>query len=79
MPEMDLKNRVEAVLKAEVAPALALDGALLEVLSVNEGVVQLRLGGACVGCPGTIMAFITMMEQELRSRFPEIEYLEAVP
>lgn len=75
----DLKTRVEAVLREEVAPALAIDGAELEVLDVSDGVVRLRLLGACAACPATIMTLIHGLESELRKKLPEIEYLEAVP
>jgi Fe-S cluster biogenesis protein NfuA len=75
----DLKNRVEQVLKHQVAPALELDGTQIEVLDVTDGVARLRLNGACSGCPATIWTLINGIEQELRQRIPEIEYLEAVP
>lgn len=75
----DLKSRVQTILQAEVAPALELDGAQLEVLDVSDGVVRLRLNGACAGCPATVMTLIHGLESELRQRVPEIEYLEAVP
>jgi Fe-S cluster biogenesis protein NfuA len=79
MADTGLKSRVEAVLKTEVAPVLDLDGAGLQVLDVSDGVVRLRLNGVCTGCPGTIMRLILGLEQELKSRVPEVEYLEAVP
>lgn len=79
MSEPDLKSRVEAVLKSEVAPALELDGTAIEVIDVTDGVARLRLNGACSGCPATIWTLINGIEQELRQRIPEIEYLEAVP
>jgi Fe-S cluster biogenesis protein NfuA len=75
----DLKRRVTQALVEEVGPALDLDGAGIEVLDVAGGVVQVRLGGVCTGCPSTIMAVVTGLEQELRRRIPEVEYLEAVP
>jgi Fe-S cluster biogenesis protein NfuA len=75
----DLKARVERVLAEEVAPALAMDGTALEVLDVTDGVVRLRLGGACGGCPSSILAAVMGIEEELRRRVPEVEYLEAVP
>ena len=75
----DLKERVQRVLAEEVAPALALDGAELEVLDVSHGVVRLRLGPVCTGCPSTVMTLVMGIEQELRQRVPEVEYLEAVP
>jgi Fe-S cluster biogenesis protein NfuA len=74
-----LKERIARVLTEEVAPALQMDGAALEVLDVGDGVVRLRLGGACAGCPSTLMTLIHGLEQELRRRMPQIEYLEAVP
>jgi Fe-S cluster biogenesis protein NfuA len=75
----DLKSRVEDALRVEIAPALELDGAALEVLDVTDGIVQLRLNGACSGCPATIWTLIQGIEHELRQRVPEVEYLEAVP
>lgn len=75
----ELKTRVEQVLRAEVAPALELDGTQIEVLDVTDGVARLRLGPACAGCPATIWTIINGIEQELRQRVPEVEYLEAVP
>lgn len=74
-----LKERVTRVLVEEVAPALQLDGSALEVCAVNDGVVRVRLGSMCGGCPSTILAVITGLEQELRQRLPEVEYLEVVP
>ena len=79
MPVDDLKTRVEAVLRNEVAPALELDGTAIEVLDVTDGVARLRLNGACSGCPATVWTIINGIEQELRQLIPEIEYLEAVP
>jgi Fe-S cluster biogenesis protein NfuA len=74
----DLRQEVENVLRLEAAPAMELDGTGIEVLDVTDGVVRLRLNGVCAGCPATVMTLIMGLEQELRSRIPEIEYLEAV-
>lgn len=76
---MDLKARVEQALKVEIAPALALDGNGIEVLDVADGIAQVRLTGVCAGCPATIMAIITSLEDQLRKSVPEVEALEVVP
>jgi Fe-S cluster biogenesis protein NfuA len=76
---VDLKERVIQVLAEEVGPALNLDGAAIEVVDVTDGVVQVRLSNLCAGCPSTIMTIVMGLEQELRQRLPEIEYLEALP
>ena len=41
--------------------------------------VQVRLSNLCASCPSTIMTVVMGLEQELRQRIPEIEYLEAIP
>jgi Fe-S cluster biogenesis protein NfuA len=67
------------VLAEVVGPALEMDGSRIEVLDVSGGVAQVRLNGVCSGCPSTIVMVLHGLEQELRKRVPEIEYLEAVP
>ena len=74
-----LRERVERVIAEEVLPLLAMDGTRVEVLDVGDGVVRLRLHGACAGCPGSVYAAVMGIEEELRRRVPEVEYLEAVP
>ena len=75
----DLKTRVARVLADEVAPALEIDGTQLEVVDVSHGVARIRLGGVCSGCPSTIPAVVHGIEEELRKRVPQVEYIEAVP
>ena len=75
----DLKARVVRVVAEEVAPALQMDGTAIEVLDVSDGVVQVRINGACGNCPGSIYAVVMGIEEELRRRVPEVQYLEAVP
>jgi Fe-S cluster biogenesis protein NfuA len=78
-PNCDLHQRVEKAVREEVAPLLEMDGAAIEIVSVQDGVVQVRLSGSCSGCPGSIYAVVMGIEQELRRRVPEVQYLEAVP
>jgi Fe-S cluster biogenesis protein NfuA len=75
----DLKARVAKALAEEVGPALEMDGTQLEVLDVSDGVARIRLNGVCGTCPSSIMLVITGLEQELRKRVPEVEYVEALP
>jgi Fe-S cluster biogenesis protein NfuA len=75
----DLKSLVAQTIAVEIRLALQMDGGDIEVLDVNKGVVRVRFHGTCSGCPGTIMALVMELEQELRKRLPEVEYLEAVP
>ena len=81
MSEADaaLRDRVARVVGEEVAPALAMDGAAVEVLDVCDGVVRVRLHGGCATCPGSVYAVVMGIEEELRRRIPEVRYLEAAP
>jgi Fe-S cluster biogenesis protein NfuA len=72
------KSRVTKMLAEEIGPALQLDGAGIELVDFQDGVLQVRLGNVCASCPSTIMTVIMGLEQELRQRFPEIDYLEAI-
>lgn len=77
--EPSLRERLAKVLAEEVAPLLQMDGGSIELVALEEGVAQVRLGGACVSCPGTVYALVMTIEEELRKRVPEVDYLEVVP
>lgn len=79
MSQLTLKDRVAKVLADEIGPALAMDGTLLEVVDVEDGVARIRLGGVCGNCPSSIMSVVMGLEQELRRRIPEVECVEALP
>lgn len=83
MPELNdcanLHQRVERMIVDEVLPLLQMDGGRIEVVEVHDGVLRVRLHGTCSSCPATVQAVISGVEEELRRRIPEIEYLEAVP
>jgi Fe-S cluster biogenesis protein NfuA len=76
---LELKNRIAGILAEEIAPALAMDSSRLQVLDVVDRVVRVRITLGCGGCPNEVMAILMGIEQEIRRRVPEIEYLEAVP
>ena len=75
---LDLRQRIAKVFSENVAPLLQMDGSTIEVVSVEEGVVQVRLGGGCGCCPGSVQTILFALEDELRRQVPEVEYLELV-
>jgi Fe-S cluster biogenesis protein NfuA len=77
-PTSELHQRVARVLAEEIAPALQMDSGAVELIEVIDSVARVRLDGICDGCPSTIMAVLTSLEQELRRRVPEVEYIEPV-
>jgi Fe-S cluster biogenesis protein NfuA len=73
-----LKERVEKVIGA-IRPRLQADGGDVELVDVNsEGVVSVRLAGACRGCPGAMMTLKMGIERLLKQQVPEVRSVEAV-
>jgi riboflavin kinase / FMN adenylyltransferase len=71
--------QVRRVLAEEIAPGQQMDGGHIELIDLNCGVARVRLTGTCSACPSAVMAIVMGIEQELRRRFPAIDYVQAVP
>lgn len=72
-----LRERVEAALDT-IRPAIAMDGGNVELLDIEEGVVTLRMMGACGGCPMSTMTLKQGIEQRLREMVPGITRVDAI-
>ena len=72
-----IRDRVEKALE-ELRPQLQADGGDIEFLGVVDGVVQVRLKGACVGCPMSTMTLKIGVEQYLKKKIPEVVRVEAI-
>jgi len=67
-----MQDRVEAVLD-KIRPSLVADGGNVELIEVNNGVVKLKLTGACAGCPMSTMTLKQGIERILKQEIPEIK------
>ena len=68
-----LKDRVEQVIDQKVRPALQRDGGNIELVDVNdEGVVKVRLRGACSGCPVAMMTLQFGVQRILQQEIQEV-------
>jgi Fe-S cluster biogenesis protein NfuA len=67
-----MKERVEVVLD-EIRPMLKADGGDVELIDVSNGVVKVRLQGACAGCPMSQMTLRNGIERVLKERIPEVQ------
>ncbi|QOI99356.1 MAG: NifU family protein [Phycisphaeraceae bacterium] len=73
-----LRERVAKVLNV-IRPAVQSDGGDLELVDVTaDGVVRIRLHGACVGCPSSSMTLKHGIERNLRTYVPEVRGIESV-
>ena len=72
-----MRDRVEEVLNL-VRPSLMRDGGNVELVDVNDGVVKVKLTGACGGCPMASLTLKMGIEKILKKEIPEIKEVVAV-
>ncbi len=72
-----MRDRVEEVLN-RIRPNLMMDGGNVELVDINDGVVNVRLTGACGGCAMSTMTLKMGIERVLKEEIPEIKEVVAV-
>ena len=72
-----MKEKIEKAL-AKVRTVLQHDGGDIELVGIENGVVKVRLKGACCGCPMSQMTLSNFVEAELKKAVPEIKKVEPV-
>ena len=73
-----MKEQIEQALD-KIRPALQRDGGDIELVDVEEdGVVKVRLTGACSGCPMSQMTLKQGVERIVKQLVPEVKTVEAV-
>jgi len=69
----DLKTRVKREL-GKISPILKRDGGDVRFVSLSDdGVVKVRMLGACSRCPGATMTVKRVIERRLRKAIPEVK------
>ena len=73
-----MKEKVEKILD-EVRPGLQADGGDVELIDVTgNGIVKVKLTGACAGCPMSTLTLKMAIEQRLKEKIPEVKAVEQV-
>ena len=67
-----MKEKVQAALN-KIRPMLQADGGDVELVDVEDGVVKVRLQGACAGCPMSQMTLKNGIERLLKNDIPEVQ------
>jgi Fe-S cluster biogenesis protein NfuA len=70
-----MKEQVQKVLD-KIRPSLQADGGDVELVDVEDGVVKVRLQGACAGCPMSQMTLKNGIERFLKQQIPEVKSVE---
>jgi Fe-S cluster biogenesis protein NfuA len=73
-----MREKVEKALE-KIRKMLANDGGNIELVDITEdGIVKVRLIGACAGCPMSTMTMKNGVERILKQEIPEVKAVEAV-
>ncbi len=67
-----MEEKIQKVIK-KIRPMLQADGGDVEFVDVTDGVVKVRLQGACAGCPMSQMTLKMGIEKLLKKEIPEVK------
>jgi len=68
-----MQEKVKEVIEKEVRPLLAMEGGDIELVSVDDSAVKVRLSGACAGCPMSQFTLANIVEATLKENVPELK------
>ncbi len=71
-----MKERVQEALN-KIRPQLQADGGDVEYVDMKDGIVKVRLKGACAGCPMSQMTLKNGIEKLLKKEIPEVKSVES--
>jgi len=63
---------------AQIRPGLQADGGDIELVAINDGVVSVRLVGACGNCPMSAITLKKGVERFIRNKMPEVKEVVTV-
>ena len=72
-----MEEEVDDIL-ASLRPMLIQDGGNVELVEVEDGVVKVRLVGACVSCSSSLMTLKMGIEKALKKAIPMVRCVESV-
>jgi Fe-S cluster biogenesis protein NfuA len=71
-----MKEQVKQVLD-KIRPSLQADGGDVELVDVENGIVKVKLKGACAGCPMSQMTLKNGIERLIKKEIPEVKSVES--
>ena len=69
---MNIEDKVKELIE-DIRPRLQMDGGDIEFIGLEDGVVKVRLQGACHGCPSASYTLKLGVERYIREKLPEIK------
>lgn len=74
----EIVKQIVEILDTRIRPAVAMDGGDIEFDTFEDGIVYLRMRGACAGCPSSTMTLKSGIENLLKHFIPEVVEVRAV-
>lgn len=66
-------RQIRELLDLRIRPAVAMDGGDITFVKFEDGIVYVRLKGACAGCPSSTATLKAGIENTLRHYIPEVQ------
>lgn len=70
--ENSVIKKIKNIIDTKIQPAVQMDGGLIEFSNYKEGIVYIKMQGACSGCPSAISTLKEGIESLLKENIPEI-------
>ena len=71
-------GKIQEIIESQVRPALQSDGGDIELIDVEDGIVKVRLVGACAHCPSSALTLYQGVEKMLMDLVPGVKGIEQV-
>ena len=72
-----MEEQIKEILET-IRPALQADGGDVEFIDYNDGIVTVRLKGACGNCPMSTITLKQGIEARIKAKIPEVESVESL-
>ena len=72
-----MKEKVQEVID-KIRPMLQRDGGDIQLIDIVDGVVKVKLQGACGSCPMSAMTLKMGVERQLKQEIPEVKEVIAI-
>jgi len=69
--------KVQQVLE-QIRPNIQMDGGDIEFVKLEEGIVYVRLEGACVGCPASFYTLKMGVEEAIKEQLPDVQEVVSI-
>ena len=75
---MSMMDKVKEVIDNRINPALAMDGGKVDLIAVEDGVVKVKMGGGCAGCPMRQLTLVNFIQKAIKEELPEVKEVVSV-